>query len=223
METKKPATRQYTSVKMANHELRTKIIPAWEHTNPNLKVVKDVTITLEFVGDENSAQINIPGDLSLDYLEVVVGNRKAEDLRDLIVVVDNPVTAKERDGEHHVDRFTFTVEYYQFKPLNQVKRLKAKKAVKAKGTSLVPVQMGLKEYIEALDKRITESIRVLLAEQDAKVVEKLEEVMVKIEDVKASVEEVKEDVKETKQGLVKLRAMFDKWREAFGTSKETTV
>lgn len=217
METKKPNTRQYTSVKMAAHELRTKIIPSFERSFPNIKLADDVMISLVLVDGDNNVQIDIVDSENQDYLnKEILGGHKVADLRDLVVLVDAPVTEKLREGEHQTDQMIFAVEYWKFKPVNVVKKphtgKKTSKTVK--GTGLVPVQMDLNQYIEALDKRITESIRALLAEQENRMKEEFE-------DVKACVVELKEDVKEVKQGLVKLHAMFDKWREAFGTSKET--
>lgn len=226
IEVKKPATRLYTSVKMAAHELRTKILPAWERANPWAVLSNKTVISLMLVtpakDDEpgSFAQIDIGRGETPRFTSsnTTVEGAGVDDLRDLIVVVEHPTVRKNFTGEHTVDQLLFSVEAYRVKTPNQPKP--SKKKVKGKSTGIVPKQMDLYEYVEELDKRVTESIRSLLEKQDKAMKEKIEEVNSKIEEVKEVVDEIQEDIKETKQGFEKLRSMFGKWEEFFKSSSK---
>lgn len=229
IEVKKPATRLYTSVKMAAHELRTKIIPAWGRANPEVVLSNKTVISLMLVtpakdGESGSfTQIDIGRGEAPRFASsnTTVEGAGVDDLRDLIVVVEHPTVRKNFVGGHSVDQLIFTVEAYRVKKPNQPKPSKKKVKGKGKGTTLVPKQMDLYEYVEELDKRVTESIRSLLEKQDKAMKEKIEEVNSKIDDIKETVDEIQEDVKETKQGFEKLRSMFGKWEEFFKSSPKT--
>lgn len=221
MEVKKPATRLYTSVKMVAHELRTKFIPAWERDNTHVKLRNDYVISLILSLPAKDGKGNYLGQIDMirgALPKFATPNPEVdinvEDLRDLVVVVDYPTLKKNKVGDHTVDQLIFDVEAYRVKKPTQPKPSK-KKPKKVNGTAIVPKQLDLQGYLEELDKRVTESIRSLLEEQDAKMHEKIEEVSNKIDSVKETVDEIKEDVKETKQGLEKLHSMFGKWSEFF--------
>lgn len=218
---KKPTTRLYTSVKMAAHELRTKFIPVWVRDNSHVKLHNDYIISLVVSlpakdGKGNYlAQIDlVRGALAKFANSVPETGVNVEDLRDLVVMVDSPTLKKNKVGDHTVDQLIFDVEAYRVKKPTQPKPSK-KKPKKVKGTAIVPKQLDLQRYLEELDKRVTESIRSLLEEQDAKMHKNIEEVNDKIVSIKETVDEIKEDVKETKQGIEKLHSMFGKWGEFF--------
>ena len=187
MEVKKPATRLYTSVKMATHELRTKFIPAWERDNTHVKLRNDYVISLILSLPAKDGKGNYLGQIDMirgalpkfanPNPEVDIN---VEDLRDLVVVVDYPTLKKNKVGDHTVDQLIFDVEAYRVKKPTQPKPSK-KKPKKVNGTAIVPKQLDLQGYLEELDKRVTESIYSLLEEQDAKMHEKIEEVSNKID------------------------------------------
>ena len=223
IEVKKPATRLYTSVKMAAHELRTKIIPAWERVNPDAKLSNNTTVSLVL----SLPPVDVPPNI-LVQIDIGRGTKpqmnaaynnigwEIEDLRDLIVVVDNPTVKKNLVGGHTVDQLIFTVEDYRVKAPTQPKS--SKKKAKNKGGAIVPKQMDLHEYVEELDKRVTESIRSLLEEQDKAMQEKIDQIVDKVDGVKETVDEIKESIE---AGFTKLSTMFEKWGEFF--TKKTEV
>lgn len=222
IEVKKPATRLYTSVKMAAHELRTKIIPTWERANPDAKLSNNTTVSLVL----SLLPVDVPPSI-LVQIDIRRGTKpqmnaaynnigwEIEDLRDLIVVVDNPTVKKNLVGGHTVDQLIFTVEDYRVKTPTQPKS--SKKKAKNKGTTIVPKQMDLHEYVEELDKRVTESIRSLLEEQDKAMQEKIDQIVDKVDGIKETVDEIKESVED---GFTKLSTMFEKWGEFFTKKTE---
>ena len=224
IEVKKPATRLYTSVKMGSHELRTKIIPAWERTNPDVKLANNLVISLLLAtpskDDKPGSLVRIDiGRGEVPHYSIpthTVEGANVEDLRDLIVVVENPIPQKNLVGEHTVDQLIFTVEAYRVKTPTQPKP--SKKKAKNKGGAIVPKQMDLHEYVEELDKRVTESIRSLLEDQDKAMQEKIDQIVDKVDGIKETVDEIKESVE---AGFTKLTTMFEKWGDFF--TKKTEV
>ena len=217
---KKPMTRKYTSVKMVAHELRTKLIPTWERVNTHVTLHNDYVVSLILSmpakdGKKYLVQIDlIRGALPKFANSVPETGINVEDLRDLIVMVDSPTLKKNKVGDHTVDQLFFDVEAYRVKtPAAKPKPSKKKsKKGKVKCTAIVPKQLDLHGYLEELDKRVTESIRSLLQEQDKKMEEKMDQIVDKVDGIKETVDEIKESVE---TGFTKLTTMFEKWGEFF--------